>query len=178
MSPVNGVDLAGDLRSGIDFKCTRDACYGIGKANHKLFEDLQTAINRWAATAGFPRIQVDGFLGDKTTSALDRIWPSNDASVKEVLAAGAHEYLNLLNNLANKKQLPVVSPPPTAAPSPAKKEAIAAKAADDKHLMHTPGLGPASPWYFIGGVAIIALGVIGYKIYKRRQEDTAIYMEQ
>ena len=184
MSPVNGTGV-GDWKQDLldiktpPYKCTASICYAIGPDNHRLFLSLQTAINRWAGQAGFNPIQVDGLLGKETTDALDKIWPGGSGAKKEVLAADAQKYLNLINKLGDGKQLPHVPAPPKVSPSTAKQEAKIAKAADDKpYKMHTPGLGNVSPWWFIGGVAVVALGIIGYKIYKRRQGDTAIYAER
>lgn len=67
-APINGLGIAPV------FKCTASQCYsidgrGTSAGTHLLFVNLQKAINRYAAEAGFKRIATDGFLGESTRSA-------------------------------------------------------------------------------------------------------------
>lgn len=68
-SPDGG---ARTLVQGTDFNCNSSICYGIGSANHALFQQLQTTLNTFAKlgiTAYRGQLTVDGFLGDQTLSA-------------------------------------------------------------------------------------------------------------
>lgn len=57
------------------FKCSLTKCYstdgqGTSAGTHLLFLNLQRTLNRFAASAGFKQITVDGFIGSGTASAF------------------------------------------------------------------------------------------------------------
>lgn len=58
----------GAFVEGTDFNCNTAICYGIG-AVHNRFMALQATINRFASSAGFAPLTVDGFIGQLTVDA-------------------------------------------------------------------------------------------------------------
>lgn len=89
------------LVKGTDFNCNTSICYGIGAANHALFQQLQTTLNLFAKTgmsAYSGQLVVDGFIGAGTVSAARAaaaaaLLPS-PGTTKEAVAANAQ----ILNN--------------------------------------------------------------------------------
>lgn len=55
---------------GVDYNCSSSICYGIGTLAHQQLMSVQTALNRFARSAGFSPLVVDGKIGDKTVSAV------------------------------------------------------------------------------------------------------------
>jgi lysozyme family protein len=72
----------GDLRryhkgTGKDWNTKDTIAYGAGPV-HEEFVKLQVALNRFAETVGFTKLEADGFLGSKTAAATKKIY---DATV-------------------------------------------------------------------------------------------------
>jgi lysozyme family protein len=84
------------LVKGTDFNCNTAICYGIGAANHALFQQLQTTLNQYAKlglSAYTSQLTVDGFIGANTVSAARAaaaaaLLPS-PGTTKEQVAANA-----------------------------------------------------------------------------------------
>jgi len=137
---INGVDSfanggfgatsAGQpLVKGRDFNCNSSICYGVGTANHALFQQLQQTLNqieRMGLTVySGGQITVDGFIGNNTVNAARAaaamaLLP-NPGSTKEEVAANA-QILNLgLQNFlggVGAPRTPIVTSQPTNSPAP------------------------------------------------------------
>jgi hypothetical protein len=117
----SGHALGAALVEGTHYKCGRTICYGIGAANHALFEELQRAANQVAQVYGLQQIAVDGFIGTKTVmlireiasrapTATGALGQARGAFSKEVAADKAVELTNQIRGL--------LAPRPTPTPSP------------------------------------------------------------
>ena len=62
----------GSTEAGAQFNCTSTICYGVGAANHQLFMNLQSALNRLAGLARFSPLRVDGKIGGATVNAAHK----------------------------------------------------------------------------------------------------------
>lgn len=70
--------------TGKDWNVKDQIAYGAGPA-HEEFTKLQVALNRFAESLGFGKLEADGFLGAKTVTATKKVY---DAVVaKNPLAA-------------------------------------------------------------------------------------------
>ncbi|MBA3542393.1 MAG: hypothetical protein H0T79_22445 [Deltaproteobacteria bacterium] len=68
----------GDLRryhmgTGKDWNVKDVIAYGAGPV-HEDFKGLQTDLNRFAGSLGFGKLEVDGFLGPKTATAVTTVY--------------------------------------------------------------------------------------------------------
>lgn len=120
------------------FKCTSTMCYGSdgtaypSPGTDTLFHSLQTAINRWAGSAGFAPIGVDGKLGAGTLAAYIKAVKAAassgavDTTTLGILGAGATSIQALaataqnatdgLNAIANNVNMPAAKPPAASPP--------------------------------------------------------------
>lgn len=58
---------------GKDWNVKESIAYGKGDV-HKDFQGLQADLNRFASIVGFEKLDVDGFLGPKSVSAIKGIY--------------------------------------------------------------------------------------------------------
>jgi len=65
--------------SGKEWNIKGDIAYGAGPV-HEDFKGLQNDLNRFAGSAGFGKLSVDGFLGAKTATAVKAVY---DAAVRK-----------------------------------------------------------------------------------------------
>lgn len=138
---INGVETFGygggfgatspgqPLVKGRDFNCTSSICYGVGTANHALFQQLQQTLNQYERMGltvySGGQIAVDGFIGNATVNAARAAAAmallSNPGSTKEAIAANA-QILNLgLQSFlggVSAPRTPVVTSAPTSSPAP------------------------------------------------------------
>jgi lysozyme family protein len=191
LSLVPGGLGAPALVKGQDFNCNVSICYGIGAANDALFQQLQMKLNTLSGAAGFAPIRVDGFIGRETLAALAALkkigFDPSPYATKEAVAANARTLVELLTGLANIQETvakasgqpsplrppgtPVRPPgvpatPPSALPPPITAEL-------------PPGMLPAAAlpqpksklgWIGLGLVAALAVGGLGYVLYRRRAQ--------
>jgi hypothetical protein len=113
------------LVKGQDFNCNASICYGIGAANHALFQQLQQTLNQYARmglTAFRSPLVVDGFIGSATTAAARAAATAallpDPGSTKEAIAANAQILLYGLQNFLGSVGAPP-SPIVTSQPTPA-----------------------------------------------------------
>jgi len=125
-----GATSAGQvLRKGTDFNCNSSICYGVGTANHALFQQLQQTLNQYERMGltvySGGQIAVDGFIGNATVNAARAAAAmallANPGSTKEEVAANA-QILNLgLQSFlggVSAPRTPVVTSQPTSSPAP------------------------------------------------------------
>lgn len=137
---INGVESFGygfgatapgtPLVQGRDFNCNASICYGIGTANHALFQQLQSTLNQYQKLGitvySGGQLTVDGFIGNATVNAARAaaamaLLP-NPGSTKEAVAANAQILqLGLQNFLGGvgAPRAPVATSQPTSSPAPA-----------------------------------------------------------
>lgn len=177
------------LVEGVDFNCTKKACYGIGTQNHRLFEDLQSALNKFSAEYGFRPIPVDGFIGilkGGTVEAAGIVgarlplpWTalSGIPLTIESIAANAPAILNDLVGAATDEQLPPVPPPKVVTPEEerVRKETARKQEEAARQTALVPKEKSNILWWILGGVALFGIGTVGYLTYKRRQEGGSDY---
>lgn len=59
--------------AGKDWNVKDAIAYGAGAA-HEDFKALQADLNQFASVVGFPKLDVDGFLGPKTAAAVKSVY--------------------------------------------------------------------------------------------------------
>jgi hypothetical protein len=127
------------------YKCTSVGCYSVNSPDtNTLFQQLQTRVNQFAASAGIDPIGVDGIIGKGTTQAalvvLEMLIdaananPMNtssgailtsatalDAAINgpEDLAGLAQDVTNTLTLAASSQLVGTMPPAPLPAPTPA-----------------------------------------------------------
>lgn len=74
------INMMPELGIGVDFKCTRGFCYGIGPI-HRVLVELQHQISRLA------QLNVDGFVGPATVKASRM---AADQTMAQVLQRDVH----------------------------------------------------------------------------------------
>jgi lysozyme family protein len=97
---------------GKDWNVKGSIAYGKGQV-HEDFKGLQQDLNRFASQVGFPKLQVDGFLGDETVAAWRKTY---DTALKK-------------DPLATIEILPIVS-----------KEQLATVCQRVRHWLQTTGV--------------------------------------
>lgn len=156
------------------------------------FKGLQRAINDWIAAKGkgISKITVDGRIGPNTLKAMNAIisaeplagmgisgWlggPFTDATKLTENHIAAAKRLGLL---INPNYVPDTSTGTKSGEKPTNDAVVTSTDDAQKKLMEqmTPGFGtPPSIWWFVGGVAVLGLGLYGYKKYKERQEGVVV----
>jgi hypothetical protein len=171
----------GSLTPLEDFKCNASICYAVGKENHTLFLQLQQTINTLSSAGGFKPLVVDGFIGSSTVAALQtlkKIGLSDAPSTKEDVAKNAVMLTQQVQSLAATRQSAGQKLSPPGTPTPA------AAAAASPSSSITPAQAAAMPssaaalpqpkskktlWLIAGGLAaVLAVGVGGYVVYRRK----------
>jgi len=167
------------LRKGTDFNCNSSICYGVGTANHALFQQLQQTLNQYERMGltvySGGQIAVDGFIGNATVNAARAAAAmallANPGSTKEEVAANA-QILNLgLQSFlggVSAPRTPVVTSQPTSSPAPPPTSVITPQgaiitkptaqplpqaAAAAGQIPNMPGAGPGA---FVPGAAAFA----------------------
>lgn len=136
---INGVDgfsrgfgatTAGQpLVKGRDFNCNTSICYGIGTANHALFQQLQQTLNQYERMGltvySGGQLTVDGFIGNATVNAARAaaamaLLPNPGTTKEEVAANAQILQLGLQNFLGGvgASKAPIVTSQPTTSPAP------------------------------------------------------------
>lgn len=176
---------AAGLTKGKDYNCNASICYAIGAANDALFKKLQQSINVLSGVGGFKPLTVDGFIGAATVSALAALkkigFDPSAYGTKEAVATNAQLLVDILAGLAATQQAVATA---TGQPSPLKPAGTAVayqpnNAAAAAITAQLPGASPVAAmlpkiksktlWWIAGGLAAaLAVGGVGYVVYRRK----------
>lgn len=183
------------LTLGVDFKCNAAICFGIGPV-HEQLKTLQRTLNAFASVGRFTPLDVDGFIGDQTVAAVNRVANALGLTIpgttRETVTANAP---TLIASLTTQLQrMPGATTPQVIEPAPeiegviqqivaacrvSKKDPTCAKAATlCSQVRGTPSAalateicsavrGRAWLWWVVGGVA--AATGIGLVVYHRKR---------
>jgi hypothetical protein len=182
---------SGTLTQGKDFNCNSAICFGIGAANHQLFKDLQTALNRFAPRGQFRSLDVDGFIGDLTVNAAQIAATFIGVSVgstKQAVAADAPALLAQLQAALAPSASPIVpaispvgpsafpsQPAPGAVTQQSIQQSVVQQAQPDQGQNALAPLQPEAKvpiwvWIAAGVAGVIVVGAIGYALRKPEPE--------
>lgn len=164
------------------YSCSGTICYGVGSANDAAVRAFQSAINRYAALAGFSVFTADGKIGSTTLNALKKVanyLPSSSSakigainaaiSIQTAAAAATSGSLtSLLNSFLGgaAPTVPVAKPSP--APTPSTSTLPASQLPDVWSNASAGGGGGGSntKWYALAGIVVAGVGYLAYRNYK------------
>jgi hypothetical protein len=158
-SVIHGFGATRTLVKGTDFNCNTAICFGIGPANHQLFKDLQTTLNRYVPFGNlFAPLVVDGFLGNQTVKAVTVATATvgiASLGTREAVAANAPALIEQLTAFlvpVTPTPVPRTVQPPTVAtvqpqqqPQPAQPARPATQPIQPGQPAPQPGAQPAQP---------------------------------
>lgn len=165
------------------FRCAAVGCYSYeSQSTHKLFQELQSYLNRFARAVGFAPLVVDGILGTSTVNAAQKVALAmvrsgagpqvvgtatpmiTVASTPQTLASGAEPFVSFLKLAAQAAQLPAV-----AAPAPVMVSTPTGPAAAIPDLPGYPPQKKLNKVYVAAGAIFgIALLFGGYQLVKNQ----------
>jgi len=152
------------LTQGTDYNCNASICYAIGAANDALFKKLQQGVNMLASAAGIAPIIVDGWIGKETVAALQALtklgFNATMYKTNTAIARDAHALIAQLASLAATSGAAA-----TAALQPGQLPGSSPAAA----AAALPTLKGKTLWWIVGGLAtVLAVGGVGYVVYRRK----------
>jgi lysozyme family protein len=182
---------AAGLIQGKDFNCNATICYGTASRGKgvidDLFKKLQQNLNVLSNVGDFKPINVDGFIGKDTLSALAALkqigFDASAYSTKEAVAQNAEILTGILRNLAVVQTTVAVAtnqPSPLAPPgTPITYQPPQGAAAAAAITAQLPGASPLAAklpkissktlWWIAGGLAVATVvGGVGYVVYRRK----------
>lgn len=127
---------------------------GLGADFDPAVQSLQSALNSDLTKLGCRSIGTDGKLGPETCGALSYVIGSGKPSSIVAAAAGTFARCKSYNYSCKAVSSPVTAPPPA---SVVAFEPISPASA-----------GPSKSTLVVGGVVVLAVGVLGYAIAKKK----------